>query len=265
MIDEANYEIGYGLKVQLDDKLIRVGSIRFMTMENIVIPPRIHTLQTKSHDQGASLVYVAVNEQLSGAIELQATIRPEAKQVIDNLHQRGMTIVIISGDHKKPTQQLAQELGIDQYFAETLPENKAQLIEKLQKEGKSVCFVGDGINDSIALKKANVSISLRGASTIATDTAQVILMDESLKQLPILFDLATRLEKNMRTGFVTALIPGVMCVSGVYFFHIGVITAGVLYNLSLGIGVVNAMLPKLGSPYKPVPVEVLKINGKQGS
>ncbi len=247
MIDEANYEIGYGLKVQLDDKLIRVGSIRFMTMENIVIPPRIHTLQTKSHDQGSSLVYVAVNEQLGGAIELQATIRPEAKQVIDNLHQRGMTIVIISGDHEKPTQQLAQELGIDQYFAETLPENKAQLIEQLQKNGKSVCFVGDGINDSIALKKANVSISLRGASTIATDTAQVILMDESLKQLPLLFDLANSLEKNMRTGFVTAVIPGVMCVSGVYFFHIGVIAAGVLYNLSLGAGVVNAMLPKLKS------------------
>ena len=83
MIDEANYEIGYGLKVRLDNKLIRVGSIRFMTMENIVIPPSIHTLQTVSHDQGSSLVYVAVNEQLSGAIELQATIRSEAKQVID--------------------------------------------------------------------------------------------------------------------------------------------------------------------------------------
>ncbi len=245
LIDEANYEIGYGLKVRLDDKLIRVGSIRFMTMENIVIPPSIHTFQTKSHDQGSSLVYVAVNEQLSGTIELQATIRPEAKQVIDNLHQRGMTVVIISGDHEKPTQQLAQELGIDQYFAETLPENKAQLIEQLQKEGKSVCFVGDGINDSIALKKANVSISLRGASSIATDTAQVILMDESLKQLPLLFDLGNRLEKNMRTGFITAMIPGVMCVGGVYLFHIGVITAGILYNLSLGAGVGNAMLPKL--------------------
>ncbi|MEK8020996.1 MAG: heavy metal translocating P-type ATPase [Candidatus Parabeggiatoa sp.] len=245
MIDEANYEIGYGLKVRLDDKLIRVGSIRFMTMEKIIIPPSILMFQTKSHDQGSSLVYVAVNEQLSGTIELQATIRPEAKQVIDNLHQRGMNIVIISGDHEQPTQQLAQELGIDQYFAETLPENKAQLIEKLQKEGRSVCFVGDGINDSIALKKANVSISLRGASTIATDTAQVILMDESLKQLPLLFDLANRLEKNMRTGFITAMIPGVMCVGGVYFFHIGVITAGVLYNISLGAGVGNAMLPKL--------------------
>ena len=105
--------------------------------------------------------------------------------------------MIISGDHRQPTQQLAQELGIDEYFAETLPENKAKLIEKLQQAGKSVCFIGDGINDSIALKKAHVSISLRGTSTIATDTAQVILMDESLKQLPNLFALADHLNKNM--------------------------------------------------------------------
>jgi heavy metal translocating P-type ATPase len=244
MIDEASYEVGYGLKVRLDDKLIRVGSIRFMTLENILIPSSIQTLQTKSQEQGASLVYVAVNEQLSGAIELRSTIRKEAKQVIQNLQQRGMNIVIISGDHEKPTQQLAQDLGIEQYFAETLPEHKAELIEQLQKEGKSVCFVGDGINDSIALKKANVSISLRGASTIATDTAQVILMDESLKQLPLLFDLANRLDKNLRNSFMIAITPGVICVGGVYLFHLGVIMTTVIYNISVGLGVTNAMLPK---------------------
>jgi Cu2+-exporting ATPase len=247
MIDDASYEIGYGLKVRLDDKLIRVGSIRFMTMENIVIPPSIQTLQTTTHDQGASLVYVAVNEHLSGAIELRATIRPEAKRVIQDLHQRGMSIVIISGDHEKPTQQLAQELNIDQYFAETLPENKAQLIEQLQKEGKSVCFVGDGINDSIALKKANVSISLRGASTIATDTAQIILMDESLKQLPYLFDLANRLDKNLRNSFKIAVAPGIMCVGGVYLFHMGIIAMAIIFNASFGTNLVNAMLLKLKS------------------
>lgn len=240
MIDEASYEVGYGLKVRLDDKLIRVGSIRFMNLENIVVSPSIQELETKTHDQGGSLVYIAVNERLCGAIELKATIRPEAKHVIDDLHRRGMNIVIISGDHEKPTQQLAEELGIDQYFAETLPENKAELIEKLQQEGRSVCFVGDGINDSIALKKANVSISIQGASTIATDTAQIILMDESLRQLPETFDLAYRLDKNLRAGFMIALTPGIMCVSGIYLFHIGFLTASMIFNGSLLINILNA-------------------------
>ncbi|MGB0386666.1 MAG: HAD-IC family P-type ATPase, partial [Ardenticatenaceae bacterium] len=75
------------------------------------------------------------------------------------------------------TRRLAQELGIDHYFANTLPENKADLVKQLQEEGRTVCFVGDGINDAIALKQAHVSISLRGATTIAMDTAQIVLMD----------------------------------------------------------------------------------------
>lgn len=161
-----------------------------------------------------------------------------------------MKVMIISGDNEEPTRQLAKELGIDDYFAETLPENKAELIEKLQKSGKSVCFIGDGINDSIALKKADVSISLKGASTIATDTAQVILMDESLKKLPYLFDLSNHLNKNMKVGFTTAIIPGVICIGGVYFFHMGVVAAGLLYNLSLVTGVSNAMLPKIQNKTK---------------
>ncbi|MFK5976582.1 MAG: heavy metal translocating P-type ATPase [Sulfurovum sp.] len=232
-IDDANYNIGYGLKVKLGDKIVRVGSIRFMTMEEITIPPEVYILQDMIYDEGNSLVYVAINDDLSGAIELKATIRPEAKEIISDLHKRNMKVMIISGDHEKPTRQLAKELGIDDYFAETLPENKAQLIQELQQNGKSVCFIGDGINDSIALKQANVSISLLGASTIATDTAQVVFMDESLKRLPYLFDLSNRLSKNMKVGFTTSIIPGVVCVGGVYFFGMGVVAATIIYNIRI--------------------------------
>ncbi len=180
-IDEAQYEIGYGIKVKVDNKLIRVGSMRFMEMEQITISEEIHTLQNQSHLQGYSTVFVAIDQQLGGVLELSPTIRPEAKQVIQQLKQRNISLYIISGDHENPTRQLAEELGIDNYFADTLPQDKAKLIEQLQAEDKTVCFVGDGINDSIALKMANVSISLRGASTAATDIAQIILMDQTIR------------------------------------------------------------------------------------
>ena len=182
-IEKTTYEIGYGLKVRLNEKVVLVGSKRFMEMSEITIPSEINAIQQQCNEHGYSLVYVALDGQLAGAIELHATIRPEAKHIISELRQRGFEIYIISGDHEKPTKKLAQEVGIEHYFAETLHENKATLIEALQKEGKAVCFVGDGINDSIALKKANVSVSLRGASTIATDTAQIVLMNENLTQL----------------------------------------------------------------------------------
>jgi Cu2+-exporting ATPase len=242
-ISEAAYEVGYGIKVKVDEVLVRVGSTRFMEMEGIVIPDEMRNLQDQGFEEGYSLVCVAINDQLGGMIELHPTIRPEIKSILRGLKQRDMSLYIISGDHEKPTQRLAMELGIDHYFAETLPENKADLIEKLQKEGKYVCFVGDGINDSIALKKANVSISIKGATTVATDTAQIVLMDGTLSQLDKLFNIAGDFEGNMKNNFKISMIPGIFCIGGVYIFHFGVISGIMIYNLGLITGVTNAMLP----------------------
>jgi len=226
-IDESQYEIGYGIKVKITDQLIRVGSIRFMEMEGIAIPAEITALQRSSHEQG-----------YSGMLELHPTIRPEAKQIIRQLRRRHLSIYIISGDQEHPTKQLAEKLGIDHYFANTLPQDKAQLIEQLQKEGKSICFVGDGINDSIALKKAKVSISLRGASTAATDTALVILMDKTLTKLDHLFKLAQHFDTNQKNGLATTFVPGVLCVGGIFFLHFGIFNAMMFNNISIIAGIV---------------------------
>ncbi|MGB0385591.1 MAG: heavy metal translocating P-type ATPase [Ardenticatenaceae bacterium] len=242
-IDEAKYEVGYGLKVKIDNRLIRVGSGRFMEMEGIAIGPNYQTIQKSAYEEGYSLIYVAIDNQLGGAIELVPTIRPEVKEIVSALKSRKMSMYIISGDHEKPTRKLAEELGIEHYFAETLPQNKAQLIEQLQQEGKSICFVGDGINDSIALKTANVSISLRGASTAATDSASIILMDSSLNELIPLLDLSTSLDANLNRSLVMTVLPGVMCVGGVLFLHLSIMGAIILYYSSLAASLSNAMWP----------------------
>jgi len=244
-VTQAKYEVGYGIKVSVETKVIRVGSVRFMEMEGIPIPPEISILQEEGMEQGHSLVFIALNDQLAGAIELYPTIRPEAKQIIVQLKQRGLSMYIISGDHEQPTRKLAQKLGIENYFAETLPEGKANLIAQLQQEGKVVCFVGDGINDSIALKKSQVSISLRGASTIATDTASIILMDSHLNQLDQLFAIAQEFKINMKNNLNLSIIPGFMCLGGVFFLHFGIVTTILLYDTSLLVGVWNAMSPSL--------------------
>jgi heavy metal translocating P-type ATPase len=243
-IQNAKYEVGYGIKVHISSgQLIRVGSMRFMQLEDINVPEQIYAAIQLAHEEGHSLVLVAIDEQLAGAIELHATIRPEITKIIQDLHALGLSICILSGDHEKPTKNLAQKLGIDSYFAEALPEDKAKHIETLQAEGKQVCFVGDGINDSIALKKANVSISMRGASSIATDTAQVVLMDKTLKKLTDLFKIAKELERNLKKGFVLTIIPGAICVGGVFFLGFGVLSSILLFNLGLIAGVSNSMLP----------------------
>jgi Cu2+-exporting ATPase len=244
-ISAAHYNIGYGIKVRINEATIHVGSLRFMTNSGIAIPAEMDFIQQESHDNGHSLIMVAIDKQLMGMIELCPTIRPEAKSIIHELQQRNKSIYIITGDHEKPTIQLAKALGIRHYFAETLPEKKADIIAQLQKEGKSVCFIGDGINDSIALKRSNVSISMSGATTIATDTAQIVLMDGSLKQLITLFDMAKRYEENVKRSFLITLIPTTITVTGILFLHFGVATSVIFYYMGLAAGMGNAMLPML--------------------
>lgn len=242
-IVDAKYEMGFGIQVELPDGMIRVGSEKFMCMNDIEILSEVRDIQTICHQDGHSLVYVAFGEEIIGAVELHATIRPEAKDVITGLRKRGMSIYIISGDHEAPTKKLAETLNIDHYFASTLPENKANLVAQLQEEGKTVCFVGDGINDSIALKKANVSVSLRGATTIATDTAQIILMDSSLHNFEKMFDISHNFENNMKTNLFLSTVPSALCIGGIVFLHWGIVTGTVIAVSTLFIGIGNSIMP----------------------
>lgn len=250
LVEDTNYKIGYGLTVKLDDHVIQVGSHRFMETSDIAIPPTIKQTQEESHALGHSLIMVACDQQLIGAIELVPTVRPEATAIIQQLRQQSniKEIYIISGDHELPTKRLTEALEIDHYFAETLPEHKADLIEQLRAEGRFVCYVGDGINDSIALKTSQVSISLRGASTVATDTAQIILLDQGLSHLPYLFDLAQAYNRNMETSFIIIIVPTLIGMGGALFLGFGLGTTILLNLTGLVVGLGNTMLPTL----KPV-------------
>ncbi|HDN26138.1 MAG TPA: heavy metal translocating P-type ATPase [Thioploca sp.] len=252
-ISEAEYKIGYGITVTIDNKLVRVGSFRFIEMEDIPIPAVIKQKQTYCHKRGNSFILVAVNNEVSGAIELQPTVRPEAKAVIDSLrlHHGIKSMAIISGDQEAPTRKLAEELGITNYFAQVLPQDKAKLIAQLQEEGKGVCYVGDGINDAIALKQADVSVSLSGASTVATDTAQVILMDEKLDQLEQLFYIAKNFDGNMKSIFATVIISSLMAVGGGLFLHLGLAYAIVINEIGFMGGIGIALYPLLQHNQKP--------------
>jgi heavy metal translocating P-type ATPase len=242
-IEDIHYELGHGIKVRIGEQIVWVGSDRFMEMENISIPDEICQFPSSDHPEGYSLVMVAIDNELVGAIELQPTLRPEAEGIICHLHELQLEVVIISGDNEKPTQNLAKKLGIDRYFAEVLPEDKANLVEKLQQEGHSVCFVGDGINDAIALKKANVSVSLKGATTLATDTAQIVLMDGKLSKLTALFELSQEFEETQKTNLIISTYPAFFCIGGIFLLGWSALTAVIITETVFFVGFVNSMLP----------------------
>lgn len=244
-IDESSYEVGYGIKAATSNHELHIGSLRYMTLAGVDVAEEIYAHQATIHEAGGALVYVAVDGELAGAIELHATLRPEATEIVAQMKARKLKLYILSGDHQEPTRRLAEQLGIDNFVAEVLPEEKAQWVKELQAEGRIVCFVGDGLNDAIALKQAHTSISLRGASTAATDTAQIILTDESLIQLDQVFTLAQRFNKNMRNNYITTFGPGLLCLGGIFFFNLQLLSAMVCYNASLIAGLGNALLPTL--------------------
>ncbi|MEL6721755.1 MAG: heavy metal translocating P-type ATPase [Pseudomonadota bacterium] len=217
-IEDTYYALGLGLKVKLvaEHKILRVGSTRFLGQENIELPTQFAYLSETCYAEGHSLVMVALDNTCIGGIELHPSIRPETPRIIQQLKKQDLDLCIISGDQTAPTQRLAEKLGIDRYFANVLPEGKAELVERFQQEGRHICFIGDGINDAIAMHKAEVSISLRGASTAATDAAQIILMDGSLNKLLQLFGLAQAFEHRLLQNlYITAGVSG-LAISGIF-------------------------------------------------
>ena len=243
--EDAQYQVGYGVRVTtLQGQVVHAGSSRFLATAGIAIPPEARGLEDSLQD-GCSVLYVAVDHRLYGTVDLRPAIRAEAKAVIDELKAQGIAVAIISGDRQRPTRLLAEQLGIGSYYAEVLPEDKANLIAKLQAEGKRVCFVGDGINDAIALKKADVSISLRGASTIATDTAQIVLLNGSLHRLPSLFGFGKRFQRHMDVNVATSLVPSAVTILGVFFFGFGIPAAVIVTQTGLAVAFCSSMYPLL--------------------
>jgi Cu2+-exporting ATPase len=242
--DDTQYKVGYGISVQIGEHTVRVGSRRYLEMEGIPIPPEVCQALDEAHAEGFTMVMVGVDEVLGGALELRASVRPEVKEIIAGLRKRGIKhIAIISGDHDAPTRKLAESLGMDRYFAQVLPADKAEYVEKLQREGCKVCFVGDGINDSIALKKANVSISLRGASSIATDTAHIVFLEEGLGKLCELRDIARDLEWNVKRSWSMILAPNIACIVGVFTMGFGIMASVATNNVAALAALGNGVLP----------------------
>jgi Cu2+-exporting ATPase len=249
--EDSAYTIGYGITVKIGAHTVRVGSVRFMKTEGIPISEIAETLIENFHEKGHSAVMVAVDEQLGGIVELCPSLRPEVEDIIKGLRERGVKhLSIVSGDQEKPVRKLAEQLGMDSYFAEILPENKAAIVEQLQEEGKTVCFVGDGINDSIAMKKADLSVSLSGATSVAMDVAQVVMTDGTLANLCDLFDISNGLKTNSKKTLGIMLAGTAANVAGVFLLHFGV-TATIIVNvISLAAGGVNTMKPLITSGEK---------------
>jgi len=230
--DALRYQIGFGIEVNINGDIIKVGSSRFMRKEHIVVPNIVLNHAAQAHSRGGMLVLLSRNGTFLGAIELESSHRPEAYGILQQLKERrgGTEIILLSGDTEQTTRALAEQLPIDDYRAQVLPQDKARYVRMQQKRGRTVAMTGDGINDAIALSKADVSISLRGGSEIASDVADIIFMDGDLAKFDFLMNTADMLNNNIKRSFSLIAVSNTICIAGALFGAVGLSTSLILNN-----------------------------------
>jgi heavy metal translocating P-type ATPase len=181
--------IGLGVAVTVEGDKVLVGNRRFLESQGIRLAPAAAD-EAEAHARGASVTFVAVGARLVGAIVLEDELRADAGGAIHALRAGdARDIVMVSGDHAEPTRFVARQLGIERYHADLLPEDKAALIHELRAQGRAVAMVGDGVNDALALRAANVGIAVQGGAEVVTAAAGVVLLQGGLEQVARALDL----------------------------------------------------------------------------
>ena len=192
MADHFQMLPGRGVSAMINGQEVLAGNIELLEENSIRVS---HNDSIPGFlNQGCTVIYIAVSNLCVGYIVLSDTVRPESAAMVDTLNKIGVHTVLLTGDKEKAAQNISNQLNIKEVFANCLPEDKLKRIDGWQLDGKSVCMIGDGINDAPALKKAVVGIAMGGVgSDIAVDAADITLVDDEVKELPHLISLSKRM------------------------------------------------------------------------
>jgi len=197
---ELDIVIGKGLTGKIDDKTYIIGSKSFIQSKNIDIQFDTEVY----HEEGKTVIYVANIGTCLGYLVIEDTLKDDAIKLIEELKKRNINPVMITGDHQKTAASIAARLGIDTFYSEVLPQDKANIIQKLQEEGYHVAFVGDGMNDAPALTMAHVGFAVHSGHDVALDASDVTLMSAELKLVVDALDLSKATLNNIKLNFLWA-------------------------------------------------------------
>ena len=239
---------GSGAQGKVNGKSVKVVSPRYIKENNL---PVDDNAVAKFHEQGKTVVFVLLEGKTAAAIALADLIRPEAKNAIAGLQATGIKCMMLTGDNRLVAKWVSDEIGLDEYFAEVLPQQKAQKVKEVQSRGFVVAMTGDGINDAPALAQADVGIAVGAGTDVAIESADIILVRSNPDDVLGIIELAKatyrKLVQNLAwaTGYNALAIP---LAAGV-LYNTGIIVSpaigAVLMSLSTVIVAINARLLKL--------------------
>ena len=196
---------GRGIVAEVQGDSVLAGNLECMQEQGIEIPTDLQA--QKYQQEGCTVTYIARNRRMIGFLALADTLRSDAKTTISRLREVGVKPVLLTGDHESAARHIAEELAVEEWKAQCLPEDKLAYIDQVQRSGDQVCMVGDGVNDAPALKKAHVGIAMGGiGSDIAVDAADIVLVNDEIRQLPHLVRLARKMMTKIRYNLAFSML-----------------------------------------------------------
>jgi Cu2+-exporting ATPase len=241
--DDIEYVLGHGVKARIGDQNVQVGSRRFMDQFGIDVAVADSFISDRTAAAN-SLVYIGSGGRLIGALSYADPPRPESAAVILALRKQGVKrVVMLTGDSAATAHAVADQLAITDIIADAYPEQKADVVDRLRREGYCVAVIGDGVNDSPAFTRADVGISLAGGADVAKETADVILLDNSLWGLPRSIDMSRTAMRILRQNINIVVAPTAVGIAGSIVGLVTPLISAIVNNGTTVIAALNALRP----------------------
>ena len=200
-IDEYDYETGKGARAKINRKEYLLGNRKLLPFADNEM---VNGLEVRYSNQGKTVVYLASENDLLAVFALADILKETSENAITELKKRNISAKMITGDIQNVAKAIADKVGLEEFFAETLPQDKAEIVDITRNSGKYVAFVGDGINDSPALKSADVGVAMGTGTDIAIDSADVVLVSGDLRSVATMIDLSKETVKNVKQNLFWA-------------------------------------------------------------
>ena len=234
---------GRGVSALVEGKAVLCGSEAFLSEQGAALNARTGETLSALRDQGKAVILVAVDGVCAGVLALSDVLRPEAPDIVAGLNQLGTRTVLLTGDNRRAADHFAAQAGLTEVKAELLPEDKVGAVEALQKAGRKVCMVGDGVNDAPALKTAGVGVAMGSmGSDIAIEAADIALMSDDLSQLLYLKKLARATIRTIKGNITASMCINAVAVTLSVLRVLNPVTGALVHNAGSCLVVLNAAL-----------------------
>jgi P-type Cu2+ transporter len=239
---------GRGVRASWQDKEVTIGGPRLLESLDLTLPESLASFENTANRKGQSVVHLVLDRAPVASIALADVIRDESREAVERLHKMGVAVAMLTGDSQAVAKAVAEELGIDSYFAEVLPEHKDQKVAELQRQGKRVAMVGDGVNDAPALIRADIGIAIGSGTDVAVESAGIILVRSNPLDVVKIIRLSRASYRKMvqnlawATGYNVIALPLAAGVLAPWNIFISPAFGALLMSVSTIIVAINAQL-----------------------